>query len=167
MKRFLIGSSVTLAALAVIFLARPARAGSATNTLTVNATVLGICTIDPATLDFGNYDSTANVDVSTNITVHCTQGSSYWIGLGLGSNASGATRRMVNGGTNYLAYELYRDSAHTQVWDNVDPAPNPPHSSASSPGTSAYTTPVYGRVPLGQIVPMGGYTDSVVMTVNF
>jgi spore coat protein U-like protein len=163
MKRLLLVSAATLCAL----LARPARAGSATNTLTVNATVLGICTIDPATLAFGNYDSTANLDVSTNITVHCTQGSSYWIGLGLGSNFTGTTRRMANGGTNYLTYELYRDNARTQVWNNADPAPTPPHSSAGSPGYTAYTTPVYGRVPLGQIAAMGGYTDSVVMTVNF
>ena len=166
MKRILVGSSVALAALAFV-LARPARAGTATNTLTVSANVLGICTIDPAALDFGNYDSTANVDVSTNITVRCTQGSSYWIGLGLGSNFTGTTRRMVNGGANYLTYELYRDAGRTQVWDNADPAPTPPHSSATDPGYAAYTTPVYGRIAAAQIVPMGAYGDSVVMTVNF
>jgi spore coat protein U domain-containing protein, fimbrial subunit CupE1/2/3/6 len=167
MKRILVVPIVALAAVAVIFLARPARAGTNTNTLTVTASVLGICTIDPAALAFGNYDSTANVDVSTNITVHCTQGSSYWIGLGLGSNATGSTRRMVNGGANFLTYELYRDNARTQIWDNADPAPTPPHSAAGNPGFAAYTTPVYGRIPAAQVVPIGGYADSVVMTVNF
>lgn len=167
MKRILLVPAFALAALAAIFLARPARAGTNTNTLSVSANVLGICTIDPAALAFGNYDSTANVDVSTNITVHCTLGATYWIGLGLGSNATGSTRRMVNGGTDYLAYELYRDSARTQVWDNADPAPNPPHSVAGTPGFTAYTTPVYGRIPASQIVPVGAYADSVVMTVNF
>jgi spore coat protein U-like protein len=166
MKRFLVAASVALA-VGAAFLARPARAGTNTNTLSVSANVLGICTIDPATLTFGSYDSTANVDVSTNITVHCTLGSSYWIGLGLGSNASGSTRRMVNGGTNFLGYELYRDSARTQIWDNADPAPTPPHSTAGTPGFTAYTTPVYGRIAAGQILPIGAYADSVVMTVNF
>jgi spore coat protein U-like protein len=166
MKRALVLASAAAAA-SLLLLARPARAGSNTNTLTVSANVLGICTIDPAALAFGSYDSTANVDVSTNITVHCTLGSSYWIGLGLGSNSSGSTRRMVNGGTNYLSYELYRDSGHTQIWDNADPDPTPPHSSAGTPGFTAYTTPVYGRIPAGQVQPIGAYGDSVVMTVNF
>lgn len=167
MKRLLAASSVALAAAAIVLLARPARAGTNTNTLSVSANVLGVCTIDPAALAFGSYDSTANVDVSTNITVHCTLGASYWIGLGLGNNASGSTRRMVNGGTDFLAYELYRDSGHTQIWDNADPAPTPPHSTAGTPGFTAYTTPVYGRIPAGQILPIGAYADSVVMTVNF
>lgn len=167
MKRVLIASAAALAALALLLPAPPARAGTATNTLTVNATVLGICTIDPATLDFGSYDSTANVDVAASITVRCTQGSSYWVGLGLGSNPAGATRQMASGGVSFLAYELYRDAGRTQIWDNADPAPAPPHSSAGNPGYSAYATPVYGRIPLGQVVPMGAYTDSVTMTVNF
>lgn len=164
MKRILLASTVAVAALAIAFIARPARAGTNTNNLTISANVLGICTIDPAALAFGNYDSTANVDVSTNITVHCTSGSSYWIGLGLGNNASGAVRRMVNGGTNFLNYELYRDNNRTQVWDNAVPGTL---SSAGNAGFSAYTTPVYGRIPAGQIQPIGAYGDSVVMTVNF
>jgi spore coat protein U-like protein len=166
MNRILAVSASALVALALVALARPAHAGTNTSTLTVTANVIGICTIDPATLAFGNYDATANVDVSTNITVRCTSGSSYWVGLGPGSNASGSARRMANGG-NFLTYELYRDSNRTQVWDNADPAPATPHLSAGNAGYSAYTTPVYGRIPASQIVPIGAYTDSVVMTVNF
>lgn len=166
MKRLHAVSAALLASFALLLAARPASAGTATNTLTVNANVLGICTIDPATLAFGNYDATASVDVSTNITVRCTSGSSYWVGLGLGSNANAAARRMSDG-TSFLAYELYRDSGRTQIWDNADPAPATPRSAAGDPGFSAYTTPVYGRIPAAQIVPIGVYADSVVMTVNF
>jgi spore coat protein U-like protein len=166
MKRIHALSAALLASFALLLAARPASAGTATNTLTVNATVLGICTIDPATLAFGNYDSTANVDVSANLTVRCTSGSSYWVGLGLGSNAAGSARRMSSG-AGFLDYELYRDAGRTQVWDNADPAPATPHSAAANPGYSAYTTAVYGRIPAAQIAPIGVYTDSVVMTVNF
>jgi len=168
MKRIHVASAALVASFALLLAARPASAGTAMNTLTVNATVLGICTIDPATLAFGNYDSTASVDVSTNITVRCTSGSSYWVGLGTGTNASGATRRMTDG-TSFLTYELYRDAGHTQIWDNADPAPALPHSSAGNPGAglSAYTTAVYGRIPAAQLVPVGVYGDAVVMTVNF
>ncbi len=165
MKRLLLPSA--LAIVATAFLAAPtARAATATNTLTVNATVLGVCTIDPATLAFGNYDPTvANTDASATITVHCTSGSSYWIGLGLGSHASGAARRMAGGAAEFLTYELYRDAGRSTIWDNAAVAPSTANNAA--PGYSDYTATVYGRVAGGQTVSTGNYTDSVTMTVNF
>jgi spore coat protein U domain-containing protein, fimbrial subunit CupE1/2/3/6 len=166
MKRILVGSCLALAISAFVLAARPARAGSATNTLDVTATVIGLCTIDHSALAFGNYDSSAAVTAQADITVHCTTGSSYWIGLGLGSNASGTTRQMASAG-NLLPYELYRDAGFTQVWSNTDPAPTPPHSTAGNAGFSAYTTTVYGRIAANQFVPPGSYADSVLMTVNF
>lgn len=166
MNRTFVGSCLAVAAIALVLAAPPTRAATATNTLDVSATVVGLCTIDPATLSFGNYDSSAAVTAQADITVHCTVGSTYWIGLGLGSHASGSTRQMANGG-NALPYQLYRDAGFSQVWDNLDPAPTPPHSTASNPGLSAYTTQVYGRIAANQFVPPGTYTDSVVMTVNF
>ncbi len=167
MNRLLVASLAAPAALAVLLLAPPARAaGTATNTLTVNATVVGICTIDPATLSFGSYDSTRQLDAAATLTVRCTQGSSYWVGLGLSANASGSTRRMLNGTSSYLAYELYRDDARQQIWDNADPGAAS-HLAAGTAGYAPYTTTVYARVPAGQIVPMGVYTDTVTMTVNF
>jgi spore coat protein U-like protein len=166
MKRTLVGSCLAVAAIAVVLAAPPTRAATATNTLDVSATVVGLCTIDPATLSFGNYDSSAAVTAQADITVHCTVGSSWWIGLGLGSNSTGGARRMASSG-NFLPYELYRDAGFGQVWTNADPAPTPPHSTAGNAGFSAYTTTVYGRIVANQFVPPGTYTDSVVMTVNF
>ncbi len=156
-----------LAVVAAALLAAPtARAATATNTLTVNATVLGICTIAPAALAFGNYDPTvANTDAFATITVHCTSGSSYWVGLGLGSNASGAARRMAGGSAEFLTYELYRDAGHSTIWDNAAVTASPATNPAA--GYSAYTATVYGRIAGGQAVSTGNYTDSVTMTVNF
>jgi spore coat protein U-like protein len=169
MKRLLLLSAVAVVAFATAV--PTARAGSATNTLTVSATVLGICTIDPATLAFPNYDPTAaNTDATATITVHCTSGSSYWIGLGLGGHATGAgARRMAGGATEFLTYELYRDAGRSTVWDDAIPTTTPPTSTASNaaPGYSAYTATVYGRIGGGQAVSTGGYSDTVTMTVNF
>lgn len=162
MKRIL----PSLAAAALVLLSSSARAATATNTLTVTATVLGVCTVDPGTLAFGSYDPTlANTDASGTITVHCTSGSSYWIGLGLGTNATGTTRRMAGGAAEFLTYELYRDAGRTTVWDDAAVAPSLANNAA--PGYSAYTATVYGRVPGGQVVSTGNYADTVTMTVNF
>ena len=161
MKRRLALSLLTAATLALALAAGPARAGSDTNTLTVQANVLGTCTIDPATLDFGDYDPAAVKDVSANITVNCTYGTSHWIGLDLGTNGD---RTMAGGTSEFLTYELYRDALRTETWDDADPGVTSP---AGTPGLAAYTATVYGRIPANQLVSTGAYADSVTMTVNF
>lgn len=146
---------------------RPARAATAQNTLTVQATVLGACTISPATLDFGSYDPNVATDrdAQGSIAVQCTGGSVYWIGLGLGANAAGTTRQMAGGTGERLRYELYRDAARGTVWDTTNgtvfTAPT------GTAGLSPYAVPVYGRIPAGQIVSTGLFGDSVTMTINF
>jgi spore coat protein U-like protein len=165
MKRLLLAVAASSALLAVIFLAPRARAAQATNTLTVTANVIASCQIAPAALAFGNYDTTQN-DATGSITVTCNQGATYWIGLGLGSNASGAQRRMQLAGS-FLNYELFRDAGRTQIWDNADPGAGVYTLTAGSTGAQPALT-VYGRVAANQVVPQGNnYTDTVTMTVNF
>ncbi len=90
-----------------------ANAATATANLAVSATVTNNCTISTKALAFGAYDpvvanASTNLDGLGGIVVACTKGASADIGLGLGANMSGTTRRMVAGGTNYLTYELYQ-----------------------------------------------------------
>jgi spore coat protein U-like protein len=162
MNRRLAVSLLTAATLALALAAGPARAGSATNDLTVTATVLGSCTIAPATLAFGAYDPAGNKDASAPITVSCTSGTTYWIGLGLGNNGN---RTMAGGTAESLAYELYRDVPGGVVWDNaVFPVST---ANTVGAGVAPYTTTVHGRITAGQIVSTGAYSDTVTMTVNF
>ena len=122
-------------------------------------------------MTFGAYDPiTANLttplDSTGTVTITCTQGTSRTVGLDLGANASGSTRRMNDGGTSYLTYELYKDSGYSAVWGNsggnlLTPATNPAASNA------AVNITVYGRVAAAQNVIAGSYTDTVVATVNF
>lgn len=168
MNRFLAASTVALAA-ALLLVAPSARAATAGSTLSVSATVAGICVIDPAALTFATpYDSTQDVTAQATITVRCTQNSSYWIGLGNGQHHSGTTRRMADvaaGGT--LEYELYRTSGFSQLWNDLDPGAAS-HRTAGQAGFSSYTETVYGRIPAGQTAPIGtAYGDTVTMTVNF
>jgi spore coat protein U-like protein len=146
-----------------------ADAATGTSTLTVQASVSQQCTIANATLNFGAYDpvtanAAADLDASTNISVACTKGSTgVWVGLGLGSNASGSVRRMGSGG-NFLNYELYTTAGRTTVWGNLV-ASGVAYAPVSSK-TAANLT-VYGRIPQAQDASVGSYTDSVVATINF
>ena len=74
---------------------------SATASLTVSASVSKNCTITTAPVTFGAYDpvtanATAPLDATGTVTVTCTKGA-VAKGLGPGSNAQGATRRMTQG----------------------------------------------------------------------
>jgi len=169
MKRILIAACAALAALVAL---RSARAATAQSTLTVNATVPAICIITPATLNFGTYDPvgvnaapSANLDATATVTVACTKGSNYWLGLNTGANASGATRRMKANAADYLTYELYQDSGRTTVWGNTTgTAP----AAVTAGTTGVITLTVYGRVAGGQTTtPSGAFTDTVQSTINF
>jgi spore coat protein U-like protein len=159
-----------LASLGVlIFGASAASAATATANLNVSANVAVNCTVTAGTLAFGSYDpvvthSSANLDASGTFTVACTRGASgVTIDLGQGMHyASG--RRMDASGT-YLAFELYSDSGRSSVWGSTSGGAAVAVSAPSSKDPVTYT--VYGRVPGGQDVPAGSYSDTVVATVNF
>ncbi len=139
--------------------------------LAVSATVSANCRLTGGTLAFGAYDpvvtnAAADLTGSGAFTVACTRGATnVWIGMGLGVNASGSTRRMrLAATTDYLSYELYKDNtASPAVWGNAQASGLAYTPTSKTP----YTMTVYGRVPSNQDVPSGSYTDTVVMTVNF
>jgi spore coat protein U-like protein len=157
------GAALVLAVISVATV--PLTASTSTATLTVTATVAAECTVGAATLAFGAYSTlgSSNLDQSTSFNVACTSGTSATIGLNLGSNASGSTRRLANGGGGFLTYELYSDSGRSTVWGNSGGALV--NYSASSNAAEAFT--VYGRIPGAQNAAIGSYSDSVTITVTF
>ena len=98
------------------------------------------------------------------MTIACTKGATTTMGLSLGSNASGTTRRMTDGASNYLTYEIYQDSGRATVWGNSGAGLYTP---AAAPSKTARSFTAYGRVTAGQDVPAASYTDTVTATVNF
>ncbi len=140
-------------------------AATATSTFAVTASVAANCTIAAGALAFNAYDpvvanASTNLDQTSTITVACTKGSTGVISLDNGSNFSGGNRRM-KAGANFLNYEMYSDSARTTVWNTTNTVSYTAASKATSPVT------LYGRVPSGQDVPVGSYSDSVIATITF
>ena len=144
-------------------------ADSATATIAVSATVRRNCTIATAPVAFGSYDpvvanATTPLDASATVTIACTMGTPANIGLDDGSNASATQRRLTNGSNAFMDYQVYLDSGYATVWgsdvgNRLD--------AGTSPSKTPREFPVYARVPAGQDIPIGPYTDSVVATVNF
>ncbi|HEX6081875.1 MAG TPA: spore coat U domain-containing protein [Methylomirabilota bacterium] len=160
---------VALAAGALVLGATaPALAQTATANLSVTATVTKNCSITTTPVAFGSYDpivanAASPLDGTGTVVVTCTKGAGTRIDLGLGSNATGSTRRML-GGTDLLTYELYTDTGRSTVWGSGAGAGQ---SIPAAPNKNPRTFTVYGRVAAGQDVGAASYSDTVVATINF
>lgn len=142
-------------------------AGSDTDSFDVTATVLASCDVTAGDLAFGDYDpvAAANLDAETTLSVTCTNGTAYHVGmsLGSGSGATMAQRRMTeSGGSQTLNYVLYQDTQRSVLWGNT----GADRQAGTGDGTPD-TIHVYGRVPMQQAAPVGSYSDTIVVTVSW
>lgn len=155
-----------LAALAA-FVPGFAEAGSDSESMTVTATVLESCSITANDLEFDDYDpvTATPMDGATTISVTCTNGTDYDVGIdaGLGTGATMSARRMTKSGGATLTYSLYTNSARDDVWGNTDGV-----DTWEGTGTgAAQSIDVYGRIPINQTAPAGDYEDTVTVEVRF
>lgn len=153
----------------LIGLAGSAMAQSNAN-LTVSTNIVNSCTISTTPVVFVDYNplSATPNDAQGSVVVTCTKGATTPIGLGLGANNPGGTstvRRMTDG-TNFLPYELYKDTGRTSadVWGNAGTAMFTP---AAATNKNPRSFGVFGRIAAGEDQPAGNYTDTVLATVNF
>lgn len=162
MARRRIGIAAVLLA-AALPVARPAAAGTDTGQLNVTATVTSNCALSGGTLAFGTYTSgqTNDLDVQGSINyVNCPAGNLVFE-LDNGANASGGQRRMRSG-NNFLNYEIYKTGARNTRWGS---GPDGLTLQLLQPGSGSVA--VYGRIPRGQAVPPGSYSDTVTITLTF
>jgi spore coat protein U-like protein len=141
-------------------------AATKTATFTVTATVISDCTIASASnINFGNVGVMANnTDTTGTINVTCTTGTPYNLELDAGS-ATGSTlaNRLMANGSNTLKYQLYRDSAYTNVWGITIGTDT---SVGTGTGNSTPFT-VYARMPPQPTPVVGTYTSTVTATIAF
>jgi spore coat protein U-like protein len=141
-----------------------AQANPATTTFNVTATVLKDCIVTATALPFGNYTG-AVVNASSTVTVTCTSGTTYTVGLnqGLTTGATVTTRQMgITQPAGGLNYSLLTTSYTGANWGNTS------GSWVSGTGNgAAQALTVYGVLPAGQYVPPGSYTDTITATVTY
>jgi spore coat protein U-like protein len=164
MKRF--ARLIALCGLALV--SAPLWAATATTTFTVSGTVVPTCSISANALDFGAAipnPINSNVDAQSTITATCSTGAGYTIALnaGVGTGATVATRRMESGASS-LNYTIYTNPGRTTIWGDSTLGT----STFGGSGTgAAQLIPVYGRIPTGQSVATGAYSDTITVTITF
>jgi spore coat protein U-like protein len=129
------------------------------------------CQVAATGLNFGAYDVFAALPLDTTgtVTVACDRNppTDVTISIGASPTSGGFNPRQMRGtsGTDRLNYNLYTSSSMSTVWGN------------GSAGTSTallrkvnrnrpVTTTIYGRIPPGQNVSVGAYSDSVTVTIT-
>lgn len=127
----------------------------------------GACSITTTGVNFGAYDvfSSTPVDSTGSVRYQCSGGSdSFVIMLSPGSGATFNPRAMLVG-SNRLNYNLYLDAARTSIWG--DGATGTSIFMASNASGKPVSVPIFGRIPPGQDVAAGSYSDSIVVTIQF
>lgn len=160
-------SVAAAAAISFSFGATQAQAATATTTFQATAAVVASCSVSAANMAFGSINPLAGTatDQTSTITVTCTNGSGYNVGLNAGgaTGATVTTRKMASG-TDLLNYSLYSDTGRTVNWGNTVAT-----DTVAGTGTgAAQTLTVYGRVPSQPTAKLGAaYADTISVTVTY
>ncbi len=134
---------------------------------TVRVTNNSSCTVSTTALNFGNQTALDTAKTATNsISVTCTGGTLYNIGLSNGSSGgTGPTARLMSNvaAAETITYGVFRDAGFTQPWGNVAGS-----DTVSATGTgSAQNFTGHGLIPVQATPPPLTYTDTVIVTVTY
>ena len=134
---------------------------------TVRATNNSSCTIATTALNFGNHANLNTAKTVTNsISVTCTAGTLYDVGLSNGSSGgTGPTSRLMKNiaTSEAITYGIYRNAALSLPWGNTAGS-----NTVSATGNGvAQTYTGHGRVPIQPTPPSLTYTDTIVVTVTY
>ena len=134
---------------------------------TVSALNNNSCNISATPMNFGSRTDLNAAQISGNqISITCTNGVKYSVGLSNGSNGgtSPTNRFMSNAATGQkISYGIFQNASLTQQGGLAAGADM--ISGTATGLTQVYNA--YGQIPV-QVTPIGGaYTDTVVITLNY
>ncbi len=138
--------------------------GTTPRHMTISLNVTNDCTINAPPVSFGSAPLVGGFStVSQSISLVCSKGMTYTVGLDPGMSATGGRRRMASG-TNRLEYDIFKSD--NSVWGDAGSARanGPGIADGVSQQTIGYTARIYTDQTTP---PVGVYTDSVVVDVRF
>ena len=126
------------------------------------------CSVSATSVGFGTYDvfDSAPNDSTGSVTLNCNGGAkNVTVAINRGGGSSFALRRMRKT-TEQLFYNLFLDAARTSIWGDGSSGTQT-YAVGNPPNNQDVTLTIYARVPAGQDVSAGSYSDSVTVTVNY
>lgn len=122
------------------------------------------CSIAATGVAFGGYnpfDST-HLDSTGQITVWCE--SSYSLRIDPGTAGTYTQRQMSGQASHRIHYNLYADYGRALIWGD---GTSGTQTVGGSGGEQPTEHVVYGRIPAGQNAHVGGYSDTLTVTIEF
>jgi spore coat protein U-like protein len=135
----------------------------------VRIELVGFCNVSATDLDFGAYasNSPAPAQGQTAIQLLCSGGTVAELGLdnGLRPGSGNTSRRRMEqeAGTDRLDYDLFQDPARTVHWGDKSGVDTLEVQATGAP----QAVPIYGKIPGGQRVRDGVYSDMITVRVLF
>lgn len=131
------------------------------------------CSVSTNNLSFGTYNPTnaSAVTANTNVNVSCfsllvLMFGSLDISLSAGSSGTVTARKLVNGAST-MDYNVYKDSTYSTVLGAGGAGGSLLSLNISGLLTFNTSQTVYGKIPAGQWVKPGTYTDNLVITISY
>lgn len=136
----------------------------------VTATVDKQCTVTATSdINLGAVDSTAvNTSGSNSISVACTNGTAYNVGLAPSNGNTGGAGLMTGTGSNTdkVPYQLKQNSAAGPVWGNTATSSTVGNGVAGTGTGLSQTLIAYATAPGANFTP-DSYADTVTINVNY
>ena len=127
------------------------------------------CSVTTVGVAFGVYDvfSSAPLLSAGSVSVRCVGlgTGTEQVSISLSTGGSGSFNpRTLSQGSERLNYNLYLDPGYTQIWGNGTGG-TLKHVSVSN--NRPAVIPIFGRIPPGQDVSAGTYSDTIVVTIDY
>ena len=134
---------------------------------------VGTIVVSATPVNFGVYDpsSASATDANGSVSIECgilgvDVLPSFAVSLSVGQAVSYAPRKMLSGPSS-LSYNLYTTASHTIVWGDGTGGTSTNAFDGLLSLLASTSMTVYGRVPAGQYVTSGSYTDTIIVTVTY
>ena len=135
--------------------------------------VLSQCTMNATPIGFGNYDafSGAPLDGVGTITVNCTGNvgrATVTLSVSSTSGTFNPRRMKRSGGSDLLGYNVYTDATRTAIFGDGTGGTSlvSPRRPPGRPAPWGASIAMYGRIPPGQDVSVGTYSDTLTATIT-
>jgi spore coat protein U-like protein len=127
------------------------------------------CSISTTPVNFGSYDvlSASSTDSSGAISVYCNSATYVTGSIGPSFNSGGFDPRQMRltTGSELMDYNLYTDVVRTQIWG--DGTGDTLTVSGTVPNKVTTNFTIYGRIPAGQDILAGLYTETLTVTISW
>jgi spore coat protein U-like protein len=121
------------------------------------------CTLQSASIAFGNYSSSQTLNAVGSISISCNAAATVAVRISAGASGTFSPRRMIGFG-GILNCNLYTSSAYTAIWGDTTSGTGQVIGTLAAAGTLNF--PVYGMIPSGQTgAGTGTYLD--ILSVTF